>query len=227
MQTDLLVDLTKPAPSFVSQQRFKDCLHPSDLLKPTVLMIEQLRSEITSVLDGLLPRLASGWARQRGEMFDFGPPPSLSTISKFDQQKLSSAPISNLDAERSVGSINHELNIGGARELKAASSAHVKAKGPQLAPDSGKVMDKKFIKMTKKGGEIPTIIEQWELKQKELKKKGLEDKEIANISIDKQRNADLEKLTKMDGPFTSPDAVATYMARKDVKEDEKGKRLYL
>ena len=55
----------------------------------------------------------------------------------------------------------------------------------------------------------------------------MEDKEIANISIDKQRDADLEKLTKMDGPFTSPDAVATYMARKDVKEDEKGKRLYL
>ena len=88
-------------------------------------------------------------------------------------------------------------------------------------------MDKKFIKMTKKGGEIPTIIEQWELKQKELKKKVLEDKEIANISIDKQYNAYLEKLTKMDGPLTSPDAVATYMARKDVKEDEKDKRLYL
>ena len=53
------------------------------------------------------------------------------------------------------------------------------------------------------------------------------DKEIANVSIDKQCDADLEKLTKMDGPFTSPDVVATYMARKDVKEDEKGKRLYL
>ena len=228
VQTDLLLDLTKPALSFVSPQRFKDCLYPSDLLKPTVLVIDQFRSEITAVLNVLLPRLASGWARQRGEMFGFGTTsPSESTISRLDQQKLSSAPISNLDAERSVGSINHELNIRGAKELKAASSAHVKAKGPQLALDSGKVMDKKFIKMTKKGGEIPTIIEQWERKQKELKKKGLEDKEIASISIDKQRNADLEKLTKMDGPFTRPDAVATYMARKDIKEDEKGKRLYL
>ena len=88
-------------------------------------------------------------------------------------------------------------------------------------------MDKKFIKMVKKGGEISTIIEQWERKQKELKKKGLEDKEIASISIDRQRNADLEKLTKMMGPFTSPDAEAAYMEREDVKEDEKSKRLYL
>ena len=139
MQTDLLVDLTKPALSFVSQQRFKDCLYPSHLLKPAVLVIEQYRSEITSVLNVLLPRLANGWARQRGEMFGFGTTPSSeSTISKFDQQKLSSAPISNLDAERSVGSINHELNIGGAMELNAASSAHVKAKGPQLAPTPGR-----------------------------------------------------------------------------------------
>ena len=86
-----------------------------------------------------------------------------------------------------------------------------KARRPQLAPDSGKMMYKKFIKMTKKGGEIPTIIEQWGLKQKELKKKDLEDKEIANISIDKQRNADLEKLTKMNGPFTSQPRSCGYL----------------
>ena len=55
-----------------------------------------------------------------------------------------------------MGSINHELNIRGAKELKAASSAHVKAKGRRL--DFGKVIGKKFIKMIKKGGEIPPAL---------------------------------------------------------------------
>lgn len=63
VQTDLLLDLTKPALSFVSEQRFKDCLYPSDLLKPTVCVIEQFRPEITAVLNVLLPRLTKGWAR--------------------------------------------------------------------------------------------------------------------------------------------------------------------
>ena len=52
-------------------------------------------------------------------------------------------------------------------------------------------------------------------------------KEIANLSTDKQRNADLDKLTKLGGPFTSPENVETYMAREDLDNKEKGKRLYL
>ena len=47
-----------------------------------------------------------------------------------------------------------------------------------------------------------------------------------NIGIDKQRNADLDKLTLMGGPFTKPELVEEYMIRDDVKEEEKGKRLY-
>jgi hypothetical protein len=65
------------------------------------------------------------------------------------------------------------------------------AKGLSLILDSGKKMDKKFIKMSDKGGDIPSLIEQWEKKQQELRKKGKEVKEIANLSTDKQRNADL------------------------------------
>ena len=91
VQTDLLVDLTKPALSFVSQQCFKDCLYPSDLPKPTVLVIKQFRAEITSVLNVLLPRFARGWARQRGEMFGFGatPPPPLSPSSPSSTSRSS------------------------------------------------------------------------------------------------------------------------------------------
>ena len=228
VQPSLLLDLTTPALKFVSKERFKHCLYSSDLLQPTVLVIEEFRSEIISVLEMLLPKLAKGWVRQRGEIFGFGNTTlSESTISKLDQEKLISAPVSNLDAERSVGSINHELSVRGAKELKAASSCHVKAKGLLLVLESGKKMDKKFIKMADKGGEIPAIIDEWEKKQKELRKKGMEVKEIANLSTDKQRNADLDKLIKLGGPFTSPDNVETYMARDDLDEKEKGKRLFL
>ena len=50
-----------------------------------------------------------------------------------------------------MGSINHELKIRGAKQLKAASSSHVKSKGLGLIVDFGKKVDKKFTKMTEKG----------------------------------------------------------------------------
>lgn len=81
--------------------------------------------------------------------------------------------------------------------------------------------------MTESGGELPAILKSWEEKQKELMKKGLEEKEIANINIDQQRNSDLQKLIELKGPFTSAEEVQVYMAREDVSEVEKGKRLYL
>ena len=83
------------------------------------------------------------------------------------------APISNLDSERSVGSINYELKIRGAKQLKTASAALVKSKCPsqQNLQPSEKV-DRKFFKMTESGGELPTILKKWEERQKELLKKG-------------------------------------------------------
>ena len=81
--------------------------------------------------------------------------------------------------------------------------------------------------MTGKGGEVPAILEQWESKQKELKKMGMEEKEIANLSTDKQRNSDLEKLKELGGPFTCADKVEDFMAREDLDDIKKGKRLYL
>ena len=222
----LLLDLSQPAFDFVTPERFNSCLYSSELLQPTINIIEQYRSEIISVLELLLPKLAEGWARQRGEFFGFGnTSPSKATVLTLDQEKLKQAPVSNLDSERAVGSINHELKTRGAKELKAASSSLVKSKGHSLI--AGKVMDKKFTKMTTKGGEIPAILEKWEEKQQELRRQGMEVKEVANLSLDKQRNADLDKLASLGGPFTSPDQVKLYMDRKDVDAKEKEKRLYL
>ena len=164
---------------------------------------------------------------QRGQIFGFGETSlAESTLSQLDR-KLQGDPISNLDAERSVGSINHELKIRGAKQLKAASSSHVKSKGLGLIVDFGKKIDKKFTKMNEKSGDVPGILEQWEKKQQELRKMGMEQKEIANLSTDKQRNADLEKLIMVGGPFTSPEKVEDFMARTDMDDNKKGQRLYM
>ena len=165
-------------------------------LKPTVLVIKQFRREITAVLKfERSAAKATPAARQDREAVcsasEIHSPASQLSPSSISKSSAG-APVSNLDAERSMDSINHELNIRGAEELKAASSDHVGAKGPQLALNYGKLMDKKFIKMTKKGGEIPTAIELLR-RQKEPKKKGLEDKDIPNISINKQRSVNLSR----------------------------------
>ena len=50
--------------------------------------------------------------------------------------------------------------------------------------------------MMMKGGAVPEILQAWEKKQNQLKKQGIDQKEISNISLDKQRNSDLTALTE-------------------------------
>ena len=50
--------------------------------------------------------------------------------------------------------------------------------------------------MMMKGGAVPANLQAWEEKQKQLKKQGMDQKEISNISLDKQRNSDLTALTE-------------------------------
>lgn len=223
---ELLLDLTQPAFCFTSKERFKSVIYPKEIMLSMESAIETYRGPIISVLKLLLPQLAAGWERQRGEMFGFGAAGELEdggTLGSMDQEKLKSAPTNNLDPERSVGSINHELTVRGAKQLKAASRAHVKRKGLSLL--EGQTIDKKFLKLTKKGGELPNIIECWEATQAELRKAGLEAKDVTNLAADKQRNSDLHKLTETGGPFTKSDQVRNYVEKS--KEDDKKKNLRL
>lgn len=67
----------------------------------------------------------------------------------------------------------------------------------------------------------------WNTKQEELKRQGLQDKEIANVAVDRRRNKDLDTLKGMGGPFTSAPAVEEYVAATDIDEHTKIGRLYL
>ena len=135
------------------------------------------------------------------------------------------APVHNLDSERAVGSVNYGLKVRGAKELKAVSSSLVKAKAAELT--EGKEVTKVMKNVMKKGGGVPQILEAWEQKQKELKKEGMDAKEIASISQDRQRNSDLNTLTSMGGPFTQPEQVEDYIEDPNETEEAKIKRLYV
>ena len=129
VKPELLLDLTSPALSFVSKERFQACLYTDELLEPTKAVIENNRTEVVKVLNILLPQLAAGWSKQRGAVFGFGPDADKecsTKVSDQDQEKLKCAPINNLDPERSVGYINYELGVRGAKQLGATSSALVK-----------------------------------------------------------------------------------------------------
>ena len=171
--------------------------------------------------------LAEGWKLQRGDMFDFGESSGESSmkIKNYDKNKLKTAPVHNIDSERAVGSVNYGLSVRGSKQIKAVSSSSVKARAASLMKE--KQVSKVFRKMVQKGGEIPEILAKWETEQQKLKEKGMEAKEIANISVDKQRNADLASLTALGGPFTKPEQVDQFIKEDKESDSVKNKRMYL
>ena len=226
---DRLLDLTRPAFSFISPERFKECLYSPHLLQPTEQVIQQYRGEICKVLGLLLPMLADGWKMQRGDMFDFGGGSSqegrVLKVKDLNQEKLSDAPVHNLDSERAVGAVNYGLKVRGAKQIKSVSSSLVKARAAELI--EGKEVTKEMKQVMKKGGAVPEILEAWEKKQSELKKQGMEDKEISNIAEDKRRISDLATLTGMGGPFTKSDQVQRFLEDPSLDDSLKNKRMYL
>ena len=169
-------------------------------------------------------RLGSAWARQRGAIFGFGDQISSDlSVAHMDQQKLQQAPVNNLDAERSVGFIQYELKIRGAKNLKTASSMHVIGKSTELT--SGKVAGKNLRQMERQNI-LPSIVQSWEARQEELSREGLQEKEIQNIATERRRNSDLAKLKALGGPFTTSAEVKEYVAS-SLTEKEKVTRLYL
>ena len=139
--------------------------------------------------------------------------------------KLRGAPICNLSAERSVGSINYELSIRGNKELRANSAAHVKGKAAELL--KGKPLEKRFLELTKKDGPFDAVEESWEEHQSELKREQLDCKESTSVAVDRQQNSDLHALTIQEGPFTSPEGVNAYLGNITIPPQEKNARLYL
>ena len=222
-----LLDLDNPAFCFASSERFKQSNFSPNLLAPAKQILTVNKSQACKVLSLLLPRLAEGWERQRGNQYGFGLHPDLEAkdrLSAMDQEKLKTAPVNNLDPERSVGFINHERSIRGATQLPAASRAHVSGKGSALI--EGEVTTTRFRKLSGPEGDMSKIMAEWREKQEALAAEGLDAKTVTNLSVDRQRNNDLTSLKAQGGPFTTAACVDSYMAS-DIPDKEKNLRLYL
>ena len=177
----------------------------------------------------ILPRLADGFQKQKGDIFGFGDynESSPNLLSQMDANKLEEAPVHNLAAERSVGFVNYELSRRGAKQLASASAAQVKAKSHDLIEKRPSGSFRQYANVVKQGGRIPEIMTNWNTKQEELKKQGLAEKEISNIAVDRRKNKDLSALKAMGGPFTCAEAVKDFMSKEDIGEKTKEARLYL
>ena len=75
----------------------------------------------------------------------------------MDIRLLNKAPINNIDAERSVGSINYELDRRGAKQLAAAGAAHLKAKSVDLVELTQTDKFKDYCKKAKRVNELVAV----------------------------------------------------------------------
>lgn len=225
----MLLNLDEPAFQFVSKERFLQTRYDDDICAELAIVIELYQVQLIKLLQMTLPSLAAGFEKQKGDIFGFGDynEECSHSLSSMDVQKLDQAPVHNLDAERSVGFVNYELCRRGAKQLGCASSSQVKAKASDLIEQFPSGSFQKFVKVVKKGGKIPEIMLAWNSKQDELRKKGLQDKEISNVAVDRRRNKDLETLKSMGGPFTSSTQVDQYLQNPDLEELVKVGRMFL
>ncbi len=214
----------RPALDFISPSTFEKVKYADELVHSIEDALSYYRPQVEKVLRSINKKIASGWQKQRGDIFEFGEHSVSSlTISTMNQSKLKKAPVNNLDAERSVGSINYDLKIRGAKNLSTASTAHVIGKSAALT--EGKVAEKKHRQIESQRI-LPAIVDAWKEKQEKLCQDGLSLKEAQNVSIDQRRNADLNKLKELGGPFTTSSEVRNFQAS-SITEVKKVERYYL
>ena len=220
-----LLDLSRPAFKFISEKRYKSYLWNQDTISSIKEAISANRAEVTKVIKLMLPKLAEGWHRQRGDVFGFGDydKNSPKLLLNKDIKILNQAPVSNMDAERQVGRVNYELSVRGAKELDTASSSIVKGQSFDLI--EGKDINS-FGEFRKLSGQVRALVRAWKGEQENLVDASLSNKEKENIHVDVRRNKDLEELKKAGGPFTSSTEVKEYLEKDSIAVEIKSKRLY-
>ena len=114
---------------FVSQDCFKKSLPKSCLLESLTGCISQYKKQVQHFLSICITRLAESFELQQGAIFGFGKFADdetnkvlkISTLESSKRCKLNQAPVHNLNEERSVGWVNHEISIRGKKHLESVS----------------------------------------------------------------------------------------------------------
>ena len=179
LQTDEMVC------KFVTEEKFKKSLPENCLLESLQGFVSHFRKDVLKVIQIIIPRIAEGFAIQRGAIFGFGAQKDedtgkifkISTANEAKRQKLNQAPVHNLNEERSVGWVNQELDVRGKCFLESVSKKLVINKGIDLINEE----TLKLSNFRKPAKEIKEAKLQWSLKVKEQLEKGFTDKEVANL----------------------------------------------
>ena len=168
---------------FTSEDHHKKSLPKQCLVDSIVNCANLFRHEVLQLLNIMLPKLAEGFANQRGAIFGFGPCSEQDTgtvlkISKAEErkrQKLEKAPVHNLKEEKSVGEINYELHIRGKEHLEAVSRKLVLNKNMDVLDKANQTKIK--LKTFKKPAED---IKNWNKKLKQHEEAGYQHQEFLN-----------------------------------------------
>lgn len=224
-----LLELTKVF-TFVTDDVFKKSLPEESLLETLQKTIVAYRSEIETMVDILLKKFADGISTQRGAIFGFGPNADVDTgpllkiftVSEEEMVDLDKVPIDNLSSERSVGFFGYELGIRGKLNFDKCSRMMTINKSFELLHDSH------YKKFKKQAEEIQDLKRGWDEMQKQLEKRGFEEKEVANVIRESKKLEDLEFLKSQNpaGPFTACNEVKGYVESTEEDEKKKVERLY-
>lgn len=228
LETDpqALLSTEKPAFSFVSTERFLESRYEPEVLETINAYIEQYHNYLPRLFKMILPMLAEGFEQQKGHIFGFGnvaTQPDKYRVDVLPESALKGVPVHNLAEERAVGFVNYELGVRGSSHLNVASSTMVKKQSADLVQEVGFESLKEHRKTAVA---IKQVKLKWNDKQRLLRHKKLAEKEIANLSIERRKNKDLETLKKLGGPFTNPTEIDKFM-RSRISRDKKNERLYL
>ena len=163
--------------------------------------------------------MADGFSNQRGAIFGFGPNADddtktllkVSSVSQQKKQKLQQAPVHNLNEERSVGSVNYEIQIRGKKNLNSVSKKIIINKGKDLLEAVNPNDMKKFRKAA---AAIKELKLDWSKEVQKQQEQAFSEKEKKTLKYDSDKYQLLEELKKDEhfpGPFVSDNEVQQYV----------------
>ena len=135
---------------------------------------------------------------------------------------LNGAPVHNLGEERSVGMINHELEIRGKKHFNTSSQNLVLNNSVDL---TSKCFSN-YRKFKRPADDIKELKLEWNKKMNDLEKEGLGKQEVAALAQENKKLKDLAFLKTQNppGPFSCSEDVDKFMQAST--EPLRNKRLY-
>ena len=192
----------------------------SSVIKSISETFSEHKDDAVKLVNLILPELKVVLARQRrdyGLSEDFP-----AEFPVFDQApKIDDTPVHNLAMERQCGLVDYRLKK--LQTLSAVSRSMILGRAKDLR--EGKVS--KF-RTFKKEVEAKRKLElEWQKNMKEKFAAGADEKQIVAQTKERKRLDMLEKLKRLDGPFTDADMVEDFLKAKDIPDKVKQNRLKL